>query len=48
MLRAAVVPASVAGMARYGVSPAGTLGVSVSFLRGLARQIRRDHSLALE
>jgi 3-methyladenine DNA glycosylase AlkD len=35
-------------MARYGISPVGTLGVSMPFLRGLARQIRTDHQLALD
>jgi 3-methyladenine DNA glycosylase AlkD len=48
LLRDAANPASVAGMARYGISPQGTLGVSMPFLRGLAQQTRCDHRLALE
>ncbi len=41
-------PANIAGMARYGISTAGTLGVSIPVLRGLARDHRRDHALALD
>ena len=41
-------PANVAGMARYGINPQGTLGVSIPTLRGMARQIGRDHALAQE
>lgn len=40
-------PAAVAGMARYGISTTNTYGVSIPALRGLARQIGRDHNLAL-
>jgi 3-methyladenine DNA glycosylase AlkD len=40
--------ANVAGMARYGISTQGTLGVPVKQLRGLARGIGKDHQLALE
>jgi 3-methyladenine DNA glycosylase AlkD len=47
-LRARANPANVAGMARYGINPRGTLGVTVRELRSLARQIGRDHALALE
>lgn len=39
-LRAAADPANVAGMARYGISTAGALGVSMPLLRGLARDLR--------
>lgn len=45
-LRAQANPANVAGMARYGINPNGTLGVPVSELRRLARQAGRDHALA--
>jgi len=45
-LRARANPKNVAGMARYGISTVGTLGVPVAELRGLAKQIGRDHSLA--
>ena len=39
-------PENVAGMARYGISPVGTLGVSMPVLRKLAKKIGRDHVLA--
>jgi 3-methyladenine DNA glycosylase AlkD len=39
-------PRAVAGMARYGINPRNTLGVSVRELRRLAREIGRDHHLA--
>jgi len=38
---------NVAGMARFGISPKGTLGISITNLRRLAREIGRDHGLAL-
>lgn len=43
-LRALADPAHAAGMARYGISPVGTLGVSMTTLRSIAaeqRQLRR-------
>lgn len=39
-------PAAVEGMARYGINPAGTLGVSMPDLRALARRTGKDHRLA--
>ena len=39
---------NVAGMARYGINPQNTLGISVPVLRKMAREIGRDHALALE
>ena len=39
-------PANVAGMARFGINPAGTLGVPVRDLRRLAKEIGKDHGLA--
>ena len=39
-------PEAVKGMARYGIRPERTLGVSVATLRGLAREIGTDHDLA--
>lgn len=45
-LRAHANPKNVAGMARFGINPKGTLGVSVVELRKLARRIGRDHRLA--
>ncbi|MDO8532183.1 MAG: DNA alkylation repair protein [Dehalococcoidia bacterium] len=38
---------NVAGMARFGINPANTLGVSIPSLRKLAREAGRDHTLAL-
>ena len=39
-------PDNVAGMARYGISSQGTLGVSIPALRALAKEIGSDHALA--
>jgi 3-methyladenine DNA glycosylase AlkD len=41
-------PANVQGMARYGISTQGTLGISIYTLRPLAKEIGKNHSLALE
>ena len=38
---------NVAGMARFGINPKGTLGIAIPTLRRLAREIGRDHDLAL-
>ena len=48
LLRAQANPANVAGMARYGINPRGTLGVSIPVLRRLAKETGKDHALALE
>ena len=40
-------PENVAGMARFGINSKGTLGISIPTLRRLAREIGRDHELAL-
>lgn len=40
-------PAAVAGMARYGINPRKTYGVSIPNLRKLARQAGADHRLAV-
>jgi 3-methyladenine DNA glycosylase AlkD len=45
-LKALANPRNVEGMARFGINPEGTLGVSVADLRRLARG-QRDHDLAL-
>lgn len=50
-LEAARDPESVAGMARYGITPARTYGVRIPVLRALAREARsedaqRNHTLA--
>lgn len=47
-LRSLRNPRNVAGMARFGISTAGTLGVSIPVLRGLAKEIGTDHKLALQ
>ena len=47
-LRAAGDPASLAGMARFGIATDHALGVRVPLLRGIAREMGRDHALALE
>jgi len=45
-LRAQANPANVTGMARYGISTKGALGVPVPALRKLAKETGRDHALA--
>jgi 3-methyladenine DNA glycosylase AlkD len=46
-LKSQANPDGVAGMARFGINPAGTLGVSMPTIRQIARKARRDHALAL-
>jgi 3-methyladenine DNA glycosylase AlkD len=46
-LRRRARPQNLAGMARYGLTRTGRLGVSVPEMRLLARRIGRDHRLAL-
>jgi 3-methyladenine DNA glycosylase AlkD len=41
-------PKNVAGMARFGINPKNTLGISVPFLRSLAKKIGKDHKLAAQ
>lgn len=41
-------PKAVEGMARYGINPEMTLGVSIPNLRRMAKEIGRDHTLALK
>jgi 3-methyladenine DNA glycosylase AlkD len=45
-LRSHANPDNVAGMARYGISSVGTLGVPVYILRRIAKEAGRDHALA--
>ena len=40
-------PDNVAGMARYGINTHDTLGISIYTLRPIAKEIGRDHALAL-
>lgn len=39
-------PENVAGMARFGINPQGTLGVSIPTLRQMAKETGKDHHLA--
>jgi len=41
-------PKNVEGMARFGISAKNTLGVPVPVLRKMAKEIGKNHSLALE
>jgi 3-methyladenine DNA glycosylase AlkD len=41
-------PKAVAGMARFGINPKNTLGVSIYVLREIAGQMPKNHSLALK
>lgn len=45
-LKALSVPENVEGMARFGINPQNTYGVSVPDLRKLAKGIGKDHALA--
>jgi len=47
-LNALANPTNVAGMARYGINPQNTLGVSIPVLRQIAKETGRDHQLAQE
>jgi 3-methyladenine DNA glycosylase AlkD len=47
-LKARSDPKAVAGMVRFGISPKGTYGVPVPYIRALAREVGRDHGLAAE
>jgi 3-methyladenine DNA glycosylase AlkD len=46
-LKANANPTNVLGMAKFGISAKNTLGVSMPFLRNTAKEIGRDHDLAL-
>ena len=41
-------PKNVEGMARFGINPKNTLGVSIPSLRAMVKEIGKDHKLALE
>jgi 3-methyladenine DNA glycosylase AlkD len=47
-LREMADPANVAGMQRFGISGGEMLGISVTTLRAVAKDIGRDHALALQ
>ena len=46
-MRSMADPRAVEGMARFGISSEGTLGLSVPTLRSMARRLGRNHGLAL-
>lgn len=41
-------PKNVEGMARFGISPKNTLGISIPILRNMAKKAGTDHDLALK
>ena len=47
-LQSKAKPEQLAGMAKYGIRVEGRLGVSVPDMRRLAKELGRDHKLALE
>jgi len=47
-LKSLANPEAVAGMARFGINPENTYGISIPVLRKMAREIGRDHTLAQE
>lgn len=46
-LRRHADPEAREGMARFGINPAGTLGISIPTLRAIAKRTGKDHGLAL-
>lgn len=48
LLKSHASPENVAGMARFGINPHNTYGVSMPFLRTLGKKIGKDHALAQE
>ena len=47
-LKSQANPDNVAGMARFGINPTNTLGISIPTLRKLAKKIGKDHDIAQE
>lgn len=47
-LKSSSDPSAVKGMARFGINPNNNLGISIYKLRALAKEIGKDHKLALE
>ncbi len=41
-------PKAVAGMARFGINPENTYGISIPNLRKISKEVGKDHSLAQE
>jgi 3-methyladenine DNA glycosylase AlkD len=48
MLKELADPVNVEGMARFGINPHNTLGVSIPAIRQIAKAYRNDHRLALQ
>ena len=48
LLKSQANPENVAGMARFGINPLNTLGISIPVLRQIARQVGKNHPLAEE
>ena len=47
-LKSQANPKNVEGMARFGINPENTLGISVYVIRDMAKNIGKDHKLALK
>jgi 3-methyladenine DNA glycosylase AlkD len=47
-LRSIADPKNVDGMARFGINPEGTLGISIYDLRPMAKRIGKDHEFAAQ
>ena len=47
-LKSLANPKNVEGMARFGINPNNTLGISVPVLRDIAKETGKDHQLAQE
>jgi len=47
-LKSLANPKNVAGMARFGINPKKTLGIGIPVLRKMAKEIGRNHKVALE
>lgn len=47
-LKSMANPEAVTGMARYGINPKNNLGISIYKLRPIAKEIGKDHELALK
>ena len=48
VLKAEANPKSFEGMVRFGINPKNTLGISTPFLRKLAKDLGKNHALALQ
>ena len=48
LLKRSKDPRNIAGMVRFGITAKNTLGISIPFLRQLAKKIGKDHRLALQ